>query len=369
MAGQSTAPVISVVLTSHNRTQYLAESIESILAQSFSDFELLVVDDASDKEDTRDLVRKIAAGDRRVRLIALPGNLGLGGARNSGVAEARGDYIAFQDDDDVSVPQRLERQLAFLRQHPEYALVGGRKVVCDADLRPMQVGPPQEMLMQPVMPPLDSLLPLQSANADPAALIRRQCLLEAGGYRPWFRLLEDWDLTLRLQEKYPMASLPEPVLYYRMHSPEQMTRSPLLWCYTLAAFVCAHRRRSQNSEPIGDGVSARALLPLFGELPAPLQETLLDMQYRSLRDLLKQNRLAAAVEALDDLLAAQGLSASPKLSVGKALQRCRRQLNDRKALRRLGSIRRKMLWLCLRHLELGYWRSRPMTDPLPGSDN
>lgn len=361
-------PLISVVLTSHNRAQYLPESIESILNQSCSDFELLIVDDASDDPGPDavgpvEITRQYAARDNRIRPIHLTNNLGLGGARNRGVSEARGTYIAFQDDDDVSLPQRLEKQLNFLREHPQYALVGGRKAVCDAQLRVQHIGPPDHLYRQPVAPPLDGIFRPRAANADPAALIRRDCLLEAKGYRTWFKLLEDWDLTLRLQEKYPLASLPETVLYYRMHSADQMTRSPLLWHYTLAAFVCAVRRRAGAAEPIGATVDARSLVPLLGELPASLQAELLDIHYRNLRDLLRQGQLQQALDALDDLLVAQVLvtpeaQASLKPSVGSALRLLRQRLSDRKALLRLDSIRRKMLWLCLRHREAGYWLAR-----------
>ena len=106
--------MVSVVIPAYNRERYLADAVDSVLAQTFTDFELLIVDDGS-----RDRTVEIAKSyrDPRIRLVRHERNRGVAAARNTGVAEARGAYVAFLDSDDVAYPDRLARQVAFLDAH------------------------------------------------------------------------------------------------------------------------------------------------------------------------------------------------------------------------------------------------------------
>ena len=116
-------PLVSVVMPVWNREKYLAEAIESILTQSFSDFELIAVDDGSE-DDSVEVIKAYEERDPRVRSVFMERQKGMSAARNRGFAIARGDYIAYMDSDDVSLPTRLEKQVAFLGANPDIGAVG-----------------------------------------------------------------------------------------------------------------------------------------------------------------------------------------------------------------------------------------------------
>jgi glycosyltransferase involved in cell wall biosynthesis len=122
------APRVTVLIAEYNAGPFLAAAIDSVLAQTFSDFELMVVDDAS-----TDGSRGIVEGYRepRVRLIVNDRNLGAGGARNRGLAAISSEYVAFLDGDDLCFPQRLARQVAYLDEHLEVAAVGAQARLID----------------------------------------------------------------------------------------------------------------------------------------------------------------------------------------------------------------------------------------------
>lgn len=117
------APKVSVILTSYNNAKYLGAAIDSILAQSFSDFELILVDDCS-QDDSARIIKAYESRDSRVKSVLLGSNTGMSGARNRGFDVAAGEYIAYMDSDDVSLPARLPKQVDFLEQNPETGAVG-----------------------------------------------------------------------------------------------------------------------------------------------------------------------------------------------------------------------------------------------------
>jgi len=117
------APKISVILASFNNGDYLGEAIESILAQGFADYELILVDDGSE-DDSVEIIRAYEEKDSRIRSLILDCNTGASGARNRGFDIAHGEYIAYMDSDDVSLPTRLQKQVDFLDKHSEVGAVG-----------------------------------------------------------------------------------------------------------------------------------------------------------------------------------------------------------------------------------------------------
>lgn len=108
------APQVSVVMPAYNSAAWIRDAVASVKAQTFEDWELIVVDDASD-DDTPAVLRELAAGDARIHTVSLSNNQGAGEARNAGIAKARGRYLAFLDSDDRWLPEKLERQLRFMR--------------------------------------------------------------------------------------------------------------------------------------------------------------------------------------------------------------------------------------------------------------
>jgi glycosyltransferase involved in cell wall biosynthesis len=168
-------PKVSVVTTVYNGEPFFDRAIPGILAQTFDDFEFILVDDGS-SDRSLDLLREVAGRDRRVRVFA-PGRLGAAAAYNYGVTQAAGEYIARQDFDDRSYPDRLRHQVAFLDAHPEVGIVGGYYVLVDERRGERYVRmPPTEH------PAIILAMARYVPIAHTVATFRRQAWTEAGGY-------------------------------------------------------------------------------------------------------------------------------------------------------------------------------------------
>lgn len=132
----SQTPRVSVVMAARNATPYLQSALNSILGQTFADFELIVIDDAS-TDETPAILAEYAEHDRRMIVLRNDRRTGQGEAANRGLERAQGEYIARQDADDVSFPERLKQQVEFLDSHPEFDLIGARAYVIDAEGAPV----------------------------------------------------------------------------------------------------------------------------------------------------------------------------------------------------------------------------------------
>src|SRR3712207_4685936 len=128
-AFMSAAPPVSVVVPVYNTERYIAETIDSILKQTFTDFELIVIDDGS-KDRSPDILRELAAKDSRIRLTVRE-NRGIVRTRNELLEQCRGKYMAVNDSDDLSMPDRLAKQVAYMESHPECVLLGSRVMLMD----------------------------------------------------------------------------------------------------------------------------------------------------------------------------------------------------------------------------------------------
>lgn len=204
-------PAVSVLLPVYNAQPYLAAAIESILAQTFSDFELLILDDGS-RDRSPAIAAAYAAQDSRVSLIQRE-NRGLVPTLNQLAGLAKGDFLARMDADDIALPDRLAHQVAFLQQHSECVCVGGAFELIDPQGHAMQMIdlPEENASIQ------QKLLLGQTVINHPCALIRRSAFEQIGGYCAAMPTVEDLDLFLRLGEVGTLANLKEPVLQYRFH--------------------------------------------------------------------------------------------------------------------------------------------------------
>ncbi|HEU4588074.1 MAG TPA: glycosyltransferase [Gemmatimonadales bacterium] len=210
-------PRVSVVMPVHNGARYLERAIESILAQTFTDFEFVIVDDGS-TDATPELLRRYQAADRRVRVHRQP-QAGLAVSLNRGCSVARGTYLARMDADDIAFRERFARQVEFLDRHPAVAVVGTAVVRIDAAGREIkQSGGPtsHEEIVR--------ALRQYTCFTHPSVMLRAAALAAVGGYRNAYAPAEDYDLWLRLSERYELANLPEPLLYYRVHPDQVSTR-------------------------------------------------------------------------------------------------------------------------------------------------
>lgn len=202
-------PKLTVLLAVHNGERWLAGALESVLRQTWEDFELLVVDDGS-----RDRSVEIVASyrDERIRLLRAEEHRGLAAALNRGLAHASAELVARQDADDVSDPRRFERQLTFLDAHPDVALLGtwyrridasGRQVAtrrlpCDASL-------------------LRLALLFYCPFVHTSIMMRGAVARELGGYDEAVRYAEDFELWSRIARRAPVANLPEALVGMRVH--------------------------------------------------------------------------------------------------------------------------------------------------------
>jgi hypothetical protein len=208
-------PRVTVLLPVHDAERFLPEAVESILAQSFRDFELLAIDDGS-RDGSAAILDEYARCDSRVRVVRRP-HAGLIATLNEGLALARGELIARMDADDVALPHRLELQVARLDADPTLLCVSCAYEVIDAKGRRIDVVCP------PAQPEgiLASLLEGASVLCHAAALYRRASVLDVGGYDASARLAEDYDLWLRLAERGRLANLEEVGLRVRRHAASQ----------------------------------------------------------------------------------------------------------------------------------------------------
>ena len=203
-------PRVSVVMAVFNGERFVREAIESLQAQTLDAYELIVVDDGS-TDATPLIVAAFAAEDDRIRLHSQT-NTGYPEALNVGLRLARGEHVAILDADDLAEPGRLERHLAYLDDHPEVGVVGGSLLLVTADGRPFYLAT-YPATAEEVREALETECPM----GHTATLARRAILEEVGGYRSGIPLAEDYDLWLRISERYPIVNLPDIVGRYRMH--------------------------------------------------------------------------------------------------------------------------------------------------------
>ena len=211
-APDTPAPAVSVVMPVYNALRYLHDAVTSILQQTFRDFEFIILDDGS-TDGSLELLKAFAAADRRVRLIAGE-HVGYVELLNRGLAMARADLVARMDADDFALPQRLEKQVAYLREHPDCVLVGSQVIMMDKDSLPIAEMPGIPLEHEKI----DEYLMLAGwPIVHPAVAMRRDAVLAAGCYDPAARPHEDHDLFLKLAERGRLANLPEVLLRYRRH--------------------------------------------------------------------------------------------------------------------------------------------------------
>lgn len=230
-------PAVSVVMSVFNGEKFLREAIDSILGQTFRDFEFLIVNDGS-----RDRTRSILESYRDHRIVTIhQENAGLARSLNRAIRIARGEYVARQDADDVSLPHRLERQLEFLLARPDVALAGTHASFIDRNGREFftwRPPAPHEKIRQ-------HLIEKGNSFCHGSVLARKDRLMEVGLYREAFDCTQDYDLFLRISERYKVANLPD-VLYHFRRAPRSVSRKKLarqLEFHLLALSLASMRER------------------------------------------------------------------------------------------------------------------------------
>ncbi len=246
------APSVSVVMSVFNGERFLREAIESILSQTFSDFEFIIVNDGS-SDGTAAILDSYAINDLRVHVYHQE-NRGAAESWNRGCSSARGKYIARMDADDIALNERLAQQIDFLEKHNEVGLLGGQLQFID---------PTGNTLFNWRYPLNDqeirSLLFHGNAFAHPAVVMRKEIFNIVGGYRKVFADTADYDLWLRIAGRCQVANLAEVVLKYRIHPGQVSCRKLREQCLSiLAAQAFASLRGDGIPEPV---VSADRFTP------------------------------------------------------------------------------------------------------------
>lgn len=197
---------VTVVITTYNRAQFLQRAIQSAL-HAGSNLEVVVVDDCS-TDETPEFCSKLT----NIRFVRLNSNHGLAHARNVGIAESSSEFIAFLDDDDLRLPGSLDKQLSTIVADERIALCYGQALIGDA-CRQLPTGE----IYPTACPRGDVFWDLLEDNfiPMPSVLARKSALLELGGFNTELRLVEDWDMWLRISERFLLAALEEPVAIHR----------------------------------------------------------------------------------------------------------------------------------------------------------
>ncbi len=200
-------PKVSVVIPAYNAEQFIREALDSVLAQTYRDFEVLVVDDGS-TDSTREIV---ASYGEPVRCIE-QANAGPSAARNRGVREARGELIAFLDADDLWMPEKLAEQAPLFDAEGRVGLV-----YCQAE----RIGADGRILTTPDRPKPEGKVfeDFLRRNHCPTsgAVVRRECFAQCGGFREDMSQAEDWHLWLRIARRYEFRAVQRPLVRHRVH--------------------------------------------------------------------------------------------------------------------------------------------------------
>lgn len=199
---------VSIIIPTYNRANVIETSIHSVLDQSYTEYELLIVDDGS-TDDTQSLIESLH--DERIRYIKLPENKGVAAARNEGIRQAKYDYIAFQDSDDCWKKDKLEKQMAFLTKHPEIALLYC-PYECQKKDGTVIIVPNNEIPLSEKQGNIYEYMLRRNTIGTPSVLLRKEGLNKSGYFNETLTCLEDWELFLRISKHCEIAFLDEVLL-------------------------------------------------------------------------------------------------------------------------------------------------------------
>lgn len=228
-------PRVSVVMAVCNGERHVRQAIESILNQTFGDFECIIIDDGS-TDGSPDIIAEYAVGDGRIHMVR-QANAGLTVSLNRGIARARGEYIARMDADDVSVLTRLEKEVAYLDAHPGIALVACFAwIINDAG---ETVGDHEPSVSHDVIRARSFF---SGQICHPSVMVRADAVRALGGYNERFAYAQDYELWLRLMHGHAVATIPEFLFSWR-RSPQGIGRVKRgeQRCYAQKARIAAIR--------------------------------------------------------------------------------------------------------------------------------
>ncbi len=206
---------ISVLMPVYNSSRFLVEAIESVLAQTHADFEFIVIDDGS-TDGTLAIAQSFAAKDPRIQVIT-HANMGMGKSLNDAMIRAKGEWIARLDGDDLMAPDRLERQLAFLKEHPDLVVASSLVYYVDESGKTIGKNSSRFTNREAITESIANHWPVGFHH--PAAIFRKDIIQSLGGYRPQFWPADDMDLWNRVVDAgHAVLVQPEYLTKYRIHA-------------------------------------------------------------------------------------------------------------------------------------------------------
>ena len=257
-------PRVSVIVPVHNAGPYLRDALESLSRQSFDDLEIVAVDDGS-TDASRQILWEHRRREPRLRVLEQP-HRGTAQARDAAIAAAQGELLAFHDADDLAMPERIARQVAFLDAHPDLDVVGGALWSISADGHPLrEFRPPRGP--ETVRAHLE--FRFHPAIAYVTVMVRRTTWERIGGHRAQFSVGQDQDALIRLLPAR-MDNVPEVVTLYRRHTRQATQRKQALVVYTAVMAKASHHcRRQGRPDPVDvwDGSLDIDLLAEYGTDP------------------------------------------------------------------------------------------------------
>ena len=282
----SVQPKTSIIMPVYNGEKYLAEAVESILDQTFKEFEFLIINDGS-RDGTATILSQYR--DPRIKVIDNGKNIGLTKSLNKGLEVSRGKYIARQDADDISNPYRIEKQVHMFEEDRLLGLVSSFFKIMDDHGRTLRtVTPPKE----------EEAIRQSILNSNPfchgAAMFRRDAIERLGGYREFFKYAQDYDLWLRISERYKVRNVGEVLYRWRkskdcISDQKRMEQSQ----YAMVAITQAMKRKKSEKDDIDRGLTP--LWPEIKDLPEGLKEQLLNYHVINVIDSIKMFRLGEAL--------------------------------------------------------------------------
>ncbi len=333
-------PLASVVMTVLNGERFLREAIDSILSQTFSDLEFIIIDDGS-TDGTAAMLDSYARSDPRVRLYHEE-HKGRIESLNRGCGLARGKYIALMDADDVSMPDRLGLQIGFLENHEKVSLVGGAfEAIDDQGRRVFLEQPPLED--EPIRAAFRSFsFPILPA----AALMRKQAFDATGGYRAQFLHAEDHDLCLRIIEGWRVANLSDVVYRRRIHSNEISVcnlRQGIL-SHLAAHALSLARQRGSVEPPCQEPVISEEFLEKLGVSRTSQQRALVSAYAFYIGYMSRASQDDAVLRLVDELIDLSRSSPVNRATLSNAmLSAARIHYRQGRPVRALASLGRALL--------------------------
>lgn len=206
-------PKISVIMPAYNAEQYIGEAMDSILGQTFGDFEFIILNDCS-ADGTEEII--LSYDDPRIVYLKNERNLGVAATLNRGLEMARGEYIARMDADDISLPHRFEKQIAYLDAHPEVAVLGTNAAIFSDD----------KTIQMTQVPETDRSIRFRMALSNPfihPTIMMRRSMIAELSYEMEYEGREDYRFWMRVSQKYKVSNLRDCLLRYRIHK-GQVTR-------------------------------------------------------------------------------------------------------------------------------------------------